>query len=224
MPIETILLIIESILLIFTIVLLLYSIREGKERKNMLLELGRTTKILTRQEYFLTVKDSMMDAKAGVFARITGRLPSGDDTKRTKEIVDNIARLTSGGVKVRYLLPKFPDRLHIGHEYAKAGAEVHFSGCLVGLDIRYTVIDGRLVIIGIPESVGEKEATKKGYKIPSEGLATILKEDFEGCLSGAVSYEDYVREIVKDTGASARLLAHELHIDEAEITRLSGRP
>jgi len=73
MKIETVLLILESILLIATIILLLYSIREGKDRRNLLLEVGKATKILTRQEYFLTVKDSMMDAKEEISGFITGR-------------------------------------------------------------------------------------------------------------------------------------------------------
>ena len=75
------LLILESILLAVTIVLLLYSIREGRQRKNLLLEIGKTTKILTRQEYFLTVIDSMMDAKEEIIGCITGRHPTGDARK-----------------------------------------------------------------------------------------------------------------------------------------------
>src|SRR3990172_4855687 len=123
MHIETTLLILESILLAVTIVLLLYSIKEGKERKSLLLEIGRATRILTRQEYFLTVRDSMSEANSEVIACITGRLPAGDDIKRTHEIAESIERLASRGVKVKYLIPKFPDRLHIGHIYTKAGAE-----------------------------------------------------------------------------------------------------
>jgi hypothetical protein len=63
MTIETVLLILESVLLAVTIILLLYSIREGRDRRNLLLEVGKATKILTRQEYFLTVTDSRMDAQ-----------------------------------------------------------------------------------------------------------------------------------------------------------------
>ena len=75
MAVETTLLILESALLVATIILLLYSIREGKGRKNLLLEVGKATKILTRQEYFLTVTDSMMDARVEIIGFITGRPP-----------------------------------------------------------------------------------------------------------------------------------------------------
>lgn len=221
MIVEKGLLMLESILLVVTIILLIYSIKEGRGRKGLLLEVGKATKILTRQEYFLTVTDSMMDAKTEVIGAITGRLPAGDDKKRTHDVTANIERLTKNNVSVKYLLPKFPDRLHIGYLYTKAGAEVRYSGCAVVHDIRYIVVDGRLVVIGIPEITGEKEATKKGYRIPSEGLAVILKEHFYGCWDKNIRYEDYVKEVIKQTGTTTKSLARELQIDEEELEKLT---
>src|SRR4030067_3590953 len=220
MTIEIGLLILESILLTATVILLLYSIREGKERKGLLVELGRTTKILTRQEYFLNVIDSMMDANEEIIGCITGRLPAGDDKKRTKDVIDAIRKLSEKGGRIKYLLPKFPDRLHIGHLYTKAGAEVIYSSCLMVHNIRFITMDDRVVVIGIPESVGEREATKKGYRIPSEGLAMILKEYFKQC-EKQISYIEYLREVIHQTGATPKILAHELQIDEGELLRLA---
>lgn len=221
MPIETTLLILESVLLTVTIVLLLYSIREGRDRKNLLMEIGRATKILTRQEYFLSVIDSMMDANTEVIGCITGRYPAGDDIKMTRDIADNIEKLAKRRVRIKYLLPKFPDRLHVGHIYTKAGAEVWYSNCLIVHNIRFIIVDERLIVIGIPENIGEKEATRKGYRIPSEGLAMILKEYFDQCEKQQTSYEDYAREVMRQTGTTPKLLARELHIDEEELERLA---
>lgn len=223
MQIETVLLVLESVLLVFTIALLLYSIREGRGRDAMLAEIGRATKILTRHEYFLQVRDSMTDAGREVVGIITGRLPSEDDRKRTDDIVECIERLAKRGIKVRYLMPKFPDRLHIGSRYTNAGAEVRFSGGLIVNDIRYIVVDEQVVVFGIPETIGEKEATKKGYRLPSEGLAAILSGHFYGCWEKNITYEDYVREVVSQAGATSRLLALELQIDAEELERLAGK-
>lgn len=221
MTIETWLLVLESVLLLATIILLLFSIREGRGRKKLLLEVERATKVLTRQEYFLTVTDSMMNASTEIIGCITGRLPSGDDKKRTKDVIANIERLKANGVKVKYLLPKFPDRLHIGHLYTKAGAEVRYSNCAIVHDIRYMVVDDRVAVIGIPESTGEKEATRKGYRIPSEGLAAILKEHFYSCWDKNITFEDYLKEVIKQTGATPKLLARELQIDEGELEKFT---
>ena len=217
MTVETTLLILESVLLVATIILLLYSIREGKGRKNLLLEVGKATKILTRQEYFLTVTDSMMDARIEVIGFITGRLPTGDDKKRVRDIINNIEKLTKNDIKVKYLIPKFPDRLHIGYLYSRAGAEVRYGIGAIASDIRYIIVDDRFVVIGIPESMGEKEATKKGYRIPSESLAAILKDQFYRCWEESMTYEKYVKEAIKQTGLTPEQLGRELQIDEKEM-------
>lgn len=221
MSIEKSLLILESALLVATIIILLYSIKEGRGRRELLMEVGKAVKILTRLEYFLIVTDSMMDAKDEIIGCITGRMPYGDDKKRTKEIEDSIERLTKKGVKIKYLLPKFPDRLHIGYLYSKAGAEVRFSKCSIVYDIRYIVIDNKLVVIGIPETTGEKEETRKGYRIPSEALSSVLKRHFSECWDESITYEEYAQEVIRQTGATIKLLSRELQIDERELDRIS---
>jgi hypothetical protein len=56
MTVELGLLLLESILLVATVILLIYNIHEGKQRDNLLKEVGRATRVLTRQEYFFTTK------------------------------------------------------------------------------------------------------------------------------------------------------------------------
>lgn len=219
MTLEILLLILESVLLVATIVLLIYSIKEGKSRKQLLLEVGKTTKILTRQEYFLTVTDSMAEADSAISGFITGRLPLAEDKKRVRDIVALIKKATGKGVEIKYIIPKFHDRLHIGHLYSSAGAEVRFGLCASA--IRFVVIDDQFVIIGIPESTGKMEATKKGHRIPSEGLAEILKSHFLECWEKSTPFEQYVKEEINLTGLSPKQLGRELQLDEKEIARLA---
>jgi hypothetical protein len=124
MTLELSLLILETVLLMATVVLLLMSLREGRGRHSLIKEVGRAIKVLTRHEYFITVLDTMTDAKAEVSGIITGRMPEGDDRKRTRDVVRAIEKLTASGVRVRYLLPRLQDRLHVGWLYSSAGAEV----------------------------------------------------------------------------------------------------
>ncbi len=220
MSIEISLLVLESVLLVVTIVLLVFSIREGRHRDKLLVEIVKTAKILTRQEYFLTVNDTMMEAEREVVGCITGRLPRGEDIKRTREVVATIERIVKKGVRVEYLMPRFPDRLHVGYLYTKAGAEVRYSSCLMVHNLRFMIADDRVVIIGIPEVVGEKEATKKGHRIPSEGLAIVLKNYFMNC-EKQIGFADYVKEVLKQTGATPKHLASELQIDEEELLKIA---
>ncbi len=218
---ELALLVLESVLLIFTVILLLLSRKEGRSRDALLREVSRATKILTRHEYFLTLTDGLLEAKEEVVGSITGRLPKGEDEKRTKEVATHIKRLTASGVTVKYLMPKFHDRLYVGYLYFKAGAEIYYSGCPIVHDLRYTVIDDRTVLVGIPESTGEAEATRKGYKIPSEGLADIIKKHFDSCILDTVPYEEYVKELLKHTGTTTKILAREVQVPEDELKRIT---
>ena len=189
-----------------------------------MLEVEKTTKVLTRQEYFLTVMDAMLDSQVEVIGFITGRMPTGEDTKRTRAIVNNIERLYRQGVSVKYIIPKFHDRIHLGNMYCKAGAQIRYSTCAIVHDFRYIVVDDRIVVIGIPESTGEKEATRKGYRIPSEGLAAILKEYFNRCWGGNIGHADYVKEVIEQSGATLKVLAQELRISEEELEKIvSGK-
>lgn len=215
------LLLLESVLLVVTITLLVFSIKEGRGRNKLIMEVGRVTKILTRYEYFMAVSDSMMDSKKEVIGYITGRMPDDEDKKLTTDVITNIERLVKNGVKVRYMMPKFQDRLHVGWLYTRAGAKVRYITFPEVDDFRYTVIDGNVSIIGVPESIGDEKATKKGYRIPSEGLSDVLKEHFRTCWGESISYREYVKETLEQTGGSPKILSQELRIDEAELKRFA---
>ena len=219
MTVEFALLLLESALLVATIILLVYGIHEGKRRDALLKEVGRATRVLTRQEYFFSIMNAMLDAKQEIIGCITGTPPSGDDMQMTRHIADAIENMTRKGVTIKYLLPKFPDRLQIGVQYTKAGAEIRFSSCLMVHSIRYSVVDERIVVIGIPESIGEREATKKGYTIPSEGLAIVLKDYFNDC-EKQTSLKEYILEVIEQTGATVEHLAREFRLDEKELRKL----
>lgn len=222
--IELSLLVLEALLLVFTISLLWLSIKEGRGRDKLIGEVSRATRTLTQHEYFVTIMDAMVDAETEIVGVITGRMAFGEEAKRTKEIVLNLEKLRDNGVKVKYVMPRFQDRLHVGWRYTKAGAEVYYSACAFVHDLRYMVVDGRVTLIGVPESVGEKEATKKGYRIPSEGLGHIMKTSFGGCLNESVSFEEFVRETIKQTGAPVKTLARELNIPEDELEKINSSP
>jgi hypothetical protein len=207
---ESGLLVLESILLVLTVTLLIFSIKEGRQRDKLILEVGRATKMLSRHEYFITLTDYMLDSEREIAGFITGRLPVGDDKKRTGAIISNIKKMKRAGVRVRYILPKFNDRRYLGWLYTQAGAEIRYGGSPLVNDLRYTVVDGKVSIIGVPESVGRKQATKKGYFIPSEGLSTILTDHFNWAWEKGLPYEEYMEGTIDFKKATPEDLQAEL--------------
>jgi hypothetical protein len=212
------LLILESVLLVATIVLLILSLKEGRGRDKLIMEVERATRVLSRHEYFITVTDTLMDAEVEVIGSITGRFPVGDDSKRTKEVAYTIEKLSQSGVRIRYLLPRFHDRLHVGWLYQRAGADIRFGSDPHLHDFRYIVADGKVAVIGIPEETGAQEATKRGFRIPSQGLSSLLKEDFEKSWKSATHFSDQVKETLSHTGMTPETLAREFKIDVKDLS------
>lgn len=219
MTIEIALLLLESVLLVVTIILLLYSIRESSRRRNLLIEVGKATKILTRTEYFSVVSNAILEAKEEIVGYVTGRHATGDDERKVTAILDAIERATSKGVRVTYILPKFHDRLYMGYLYSSAGAEVKYRGGALVHSLRYMVVDDRLVVIGIPESIGQREMTSKGHWLPSKALARILKNHFHPRWQKSMTFVEFVDEVLSQTGLTANQLALELGI---EVKKLEG--
>jgi len=71
------------------------------------------------------------------------------------------------------------------------------------------------------ENIGEKQATKKGYRIPSEGLAMVLRNYFDTCEKQS-TFTEYLKEVIEQTGATPEHIAKEYKIDAEELKKLAG--
>lgn len=220
MTIETGLILLESILLLATITLLLFSIKEGRQRSALILQVERSTRTLTRLEYFLTAVEAINDSREEIVGCVTGRKPAGEDIKRVKSFTRAIERAAKRGISIKYIMPKIQDCLYIGQLYAKAGAEIRYGALPVVHSMRYTIIDNYSVILAVPESQDGREMTKKGYNIPSKSLAELLRATFDECWQEGITFQQYVAETLEQTGMSAEKLARELEIKPGELAGL----
>jgi hypothetical protein len=86
------------------------------------------------------------------------------------------------------------------------------------------VVETKLVVIGLPEKSGEREPTRQGYSIPSEGMANLFQDHFERYWKSpeALPYELYVKELVSqitrmNVGISPDLVSRQLRIPDEEV-------
>jgi hypothetical protein len=77
--------------------------------------------------------------------------------------------------------------------------------------------------------MGEKEPTKKGYRIPSIGIAAIMREHYDRCWNGKITftYEEYVKEVIEGLKKikpqfSFEPLARELGLPVEELKRIDA--
>ena len=223
--IELVLLLVELALLLATVILLLLSRREWHGRAKLLDALINATDVLTRQEYFNMAVESLERARRSVYAVVTGTNPTTRSESFVREVLKAMAMAKTRGVLLNYLLPKSPERLRMGYEFVRAGADVKYHDGLVVYDLRFMAIDGKHAVIGLPEKVGENKPTKRGVFISSETLVNMLMEYFNKFWHSAESYYDYLAEVVnkllkENPDLSPQILARQLDVEVSEVEKL----
>ena len=222
------LLLVELILLVPTLLLLILGRREERGRRELLSEISKTAKMVSRQEYFNHVESSIQSAKETIKGSITGSAPkSRDGEDQIRRISEQLRNARKRNVTIQYVFPKLQDRLMVATIYKEAGCEIRFHPGLIVNDLRYVVFDGRYTVLGLPGHAGRNEPTRDGYYIPSEGLAQIFTAQFEAKWTEGTDYDSYVQGIILEAknhspGVSTELLSKELNISESEVTRIIG--
>lgn len=218
---------VEVALILLTLALLFLSRREQKARDALMGHLSTAVDVLTRQEYFLAVHDSLQKASRYVCANITGSAPNPMEEAVMARILDAVSQATARGVKVSYLLPHTADRLSMANRYAKAKAEVRFNAGVLVSDARFMVVDDEEVVIGLPSKNGPDEPTRKGHAIRSESVAVLFRRDFEEHWnsSDAVGYWTFLKELVdraRDVTpeGSPGLIASNLNVDVDDVKKV----
>ena len=190
-------------MLVPTLLLLVLGRREEKGRSLLLKEITKTAKMLSRQEYFGYVLLGMQTATKSIKGSIKGSPPVTPEQEQFVEKVIDQMRLAikNRHVTVQYLVPKATDRIGIAYRYRDGGAAVRFHPALVASDVRYTVVDDKYNVIGLPSAVVENAHTGEGYMIVSEGLAEVFVNQFDNRWAQAVDYDEYVKTVLSDNHA-----------------------
>ena len=222
------LLIVELFLLVATVSLLVLNRKEQKAREKMIDHFSSVADVITRQEYFVAVVDAIQRAERSLCGSVSGSPPTHEEGEVIQQILDTIADAARRGVKMRYLLPLAPDRLQMGKRYKLSGAEVEFHPSLLISDMRYMLVDDRLVLVGVPERKGRNEPTRKGFTIPSESVAHLFKTQFEAewASKEAKGYQEYLGQLVaqarvSNPSVSVELVARNLGVDREDVVAVA---
>ena len=226
--VQILLLIVELILLVATLFIVQTSRKEQNGRERLIQEMYKTARIVSREDYFNHVMEGYQTASLNVLARVTGKKPAESEKEMVEHLISSIGMAVgTRGVEVKLLLPKSPGRIASGHRYTKVGATVRYHPGIIASDVRYMVIDDKTVVMGLSGKTGEQEPTRTGYRIPSEGLAGVLRIDFMKHWESkeAIDYEKYVQEILASVkrstpNVSAQLISTQLDLDIEEVDRL----
>ena len=223
--IELILVVVEFALLAFTIALLLLSGREWRGRVKLLNTLVATARVLTRQEYFSMVKEALDSAQESVHAVVTGSSPNDVDRPLVDGVLKAMSAAKRNGVKMSYLLPKSPETLEMGSRLRNAGAEVRYNEGLIVSDLRYMLVDGKYTAVGLPETTGESQPTRRGVLMKSETLTSLLMEHFNRLWTSGEDYRSYLTYVIMNLVEENNMLSPEtiscqLKVDASEVREI----
>jgi hypothetical protein len=216
--VDLMLLTIELILLILTFVTIALHRKEERGREELIEKMLQTAKIVSRQEYFNLVISSIQESSKEIAGLITGSKPSEEDRELIKKISWELKKASERGVKIRYLLPKSTDRFEVACLYSDSGANIRFHPGLLVSDVRFTIIDGRMLLLGLPSISGKDSPTKEGYILPSEGISGIFMNIFEQHWNESVECEEYIKEVLTD------LYKHNQKLSKDKISLELGIP
>ena len=211
------LLLVETSLLVLTIYLIGKVRDEYRGRKMLLERMDIALDLLGRREYFHAVIEAYRDAKAYVVAIVTGSKPSPEETSTINMLLNLMKDRRSDGVRIRILMPKTPDRLYMGYKYSEVGVDVKFSENVFVHDLRYMVVDGKIVVMGFPLEYEAEKPTMRGIKIYSETLSNILFKNFE-MLWGSkhtVTFDEYLKDYLEkamESGLTLETISRQLGI------------
>ena len=222
--VQLLLLAVELVLLVATLALLVLNRREMRAREAMMQHFTSVADVITRQEYFVAVVEAIQRSEKTLVGSVTGSPPSSEEGEVIRQILNSISEAARKGVRVRYLLPLAPDRVKMGMLYTANGAEVRFSPSVLISDARYTCIDGKVVLVGVPERSGRNEPTRKGYTISSESVSRLFTREFEDQwgAEAAKTYEGYLKELIASArsanpSASPELIAGNLGVGTPDV-------
>ncbi len=216
--VDLLLLCIELVLLILTFITIVLHRKEEQGREELIEKMLQTAKIVSRQEYFNLVISSIQESNKEIAGLITGSKPSEEDRELIKKISLELKKANERGVRIRYLLPKSTDRFEVACLYSDSGANIRFHPGLLVSDVRFTIIDGKTLLLGLPSISGRDSPTKEGYILPSEGISGIFMNIFEQHWNESVECEEYIKEVLVD------LYKHNQKLSKDKISQELGIP
>ncbi|MFQ6011764.1 MAG: hypothetical protein ACE5KG_06295, partial [Nitrososphaerales archaeon] len=88
--IQILLIVVELILLVATLFVVILGRKEAKGREALITEMGKTARIVSREEYFNNVLEGLQGSSTYVFGRVTGTSRGGTKSDYIEKVLKQI--------------------------------------------------------------------------------------------------------------------------------------
>jgi hypothetical protein len=223
--------VILPVLLVMDLVMLRFARRERQERKEHISaldaninEIKGSTETLTRRDYEQEIIRGLRGAEKRIYCYWHSLHPVGE-SEAYKEINEQLIEKHKEGVDVRLVVAGEPSRIAPAFELVKGDVPVLFKNSLVVSDLRFSIFDDKLTVLGVPESaVKDGKPSRHGVDISSRKLNALLAQHFEAELSKKTEgFFDFVayqcRDVLaEDPTNTVPMIADQLGIPKCVVT------
>lgn len=200
--------------------------REHKERVEYMERMEVAARVYSREAYEFLILRLIQKSNTCVYC-YWHSLHSINVSPRYQIINEQLIRVgqLTNDSHVRIITAKDRTRLSAAYELVSKGVEVRFHESLQGTDLRFTLLDDRWLIFGMPETALEVNApSREGVDVEGRKLVALMKRFFVEQWETALDYNSYASKVVNtllaDSTHSVEMVSEQLRLPIDEVNKL----
>ncbi len=162
--------------LVVSLVILWRGIVEEQQRRRLIERLEASRAALSRANYLLTVAHAVTQATESVYF-VSSTIEEEGDELPLQRLIEARQRAMGRVKDYRAIVPRDALRIKGAYELLTSGVEVLVSGRLAFGDLNFTIIDGRIAVLGVPAH--KSGPSTVGLAAHSTMLITLLQSWYE---------------------------------------------
>jgi hypothetical protein len=188
-------------------------------------EIKDSTEQLTREEYELLILRGILTAEKRIYCYWHSLHPVAGSENYKKINTGLMQKTKEPGVTVQVVVASDPSRIAPAYELVKEDVDVRFKNSLTVSDLRFSLFDEQMCVIGVPEtSIPDGKPSKHGVDTLSRKMNALLAEHFEQETSkDTYDFYEFVAlqccKVLKEPTNSVEMVAEQLRVDKEVIER-----
>ncbi len=196
--------------------------RERREREIHIRAVHDHTNVLSRKVYESTIEDEVRKAERRIYC-YWHSLHAEEASERYRSINKQLIDAHKKNLDVKLTIAKDPSRIAAAYELIQAGVTVVFQKALLVSDLRFSLFDEKMTVVGMSESeLNSDKPSRHGVGISNHKLNAMLLQYFHAEFASASSFSDFLKSVVtvrvlEDPTNTHEMIAEQLGVPVTEI-------
>lgn len=168
---------------------------EIRERDRLLEQMEHAKEIVSRRQYLLSLAIQVRKANDEVLFTTSTMQEEGD--REALSELEEAKRQALQRVKVyEAIVPESTERMRSIRELKSSGVTVLVSGDLNHCDLNFTIVDGKVAVVGVPDTEGG--SSNLGLSTSSGILISMLLDRYRSLKKNSKTYEHFATQYIRE--------------------------